>query len=95
MNYLRATGLKIGLLINFCHYPGVEHEFRGARFFVAQSYTLSVSPGIVPFGDDFCADATTTFPLYLSLQFPKETRRGAAGQASICRSLLKTVPQFG
>jgi GxxExxY protein len=26
MNYLRATGLKVGLLINFSHYPGVEHE---------------------------------------------------------------------
>jgi len=26
MNYLRATGIKVGLLINFSHYPGVEHE---------------------------------------------------------------------
>jgi len=26
MNYLRATGLKVGLLINFSHYPGVEYE---------------------------------------------------------------------
>jgi GxxExxY protein len=26
MNYLRATGLKVGLFINFRHYPGVEHE---------------------------------------------------------------------
>lgn len=26
MNYLRAAGLKVGLLINFSHYPGVEHE---------------------------------------------------------------------
>ena len=26
MNYLRATGLKVGLLINFSHYRGVEHE---------------------------------------------------------------------
>jgi GxxExxY protein len=26
MNYLRATGTKVGLLINFSHYPGVEHE---------------------------------------------------------------------
>ena len=26
MNYLRATGLKVGLLVNFSHYPGVEHE---------------------------------------------------------------------
>ena len=26
MNYLRATRIKVGLLINFSHYPGVEHE---------------------------------------------------------------------
>ena len=26
MNYLRATGHKVGLLINFSHYPGLEHE---------------------------------------------------------------------
>ena len=26
MNYLRATGIKVGLLINFSYYPGVEHE---------------------------------------------------------------------
>lgn len=25
-NYLRATGIKVGRLINFSHYPGVEHE---------------------------------------------------------------------
>jgi len=26
MNYLRATAIQVGLLINFSHYPGVEHE---------------------------------------------------------------------
>jgi GxxExxY protein len=26
MNYLNATGLKVGLLVNFGHFPKVEHE---------------------------------------------------------------------
>ena len=25
-NYLKATGLKLGLLINFGHFPGLEYE---------------------------------------------------------------------
>jgi GxxExxY protein len=25
-NYLRATKLKLGLLVNFCHYPKLEYE---------------------------------------------------------------------
>ena len=25
-NYLHATGLRVGLLVNLCHYPKVEHE---------------------------------------------------------------------
>lgn len=25
-NYLKATGLKVGLLVNFGHYPGLEYE---------------------------------------------------------------------
>jgi GxxExxY protein len=25
-NYLRATGMKLGLLVNFCHYPKLEYE---------------------------------------------------------------------
>jgi GxxExxY protein len=25
-NYLRATGKKLGLLVNFCHYPKLEYE---------------------------------------------------------------------
>lgn len=26
MNYLKSTGYDLGLLINFAHFPGVEHE---------------------------------------------------------------------
>lgn len=26
LNYLKATGLKVALLINFGHYPKIEHE---------------------------------------------------------------------
>jgi GxxExxY protein len=25
-NYLHATGYKVGLPVNFCHYPKVEYE---------------------------------------------------------------------
>ena len=25
-NYLKATGLKFGFLVNFCHFPGVEYK---------------------------------------------------------------------
>jgi GxxExxY protein len=25
-NYLRATGMKLALLVNFCHYPKLEYE---------------------------------------------------------------------
>ncbi len=26
LKYLHATGMRLGLLINFGHYPGIEHE---------------------------------------------------------------------
>jgi GxxExxY protein len=26
INYLRATGLRVALLVNFCHYPKLEYE---------------------------------------------------------------------
>jgi len=26
INYLKATGFKLGLLVNFCHYPRIEYE---------------------------------------------------------------------
>ena len=26
LNYLKSTGMKLGLLVNFGHYPKVEHE---------------------------------------------------------------------
>jgi GxxExxY protein len=26
LNYLHATGLELGLLVNFGHYPGLEYE---------------------------------------------------------------------
>jgi GxxExxY protein len=26
INYLKATGRQLGLMVNFCHYPRLEHE---------------------------------------------------------------------
>lgn len=26
MNYLKGTGYPLGLLVNFGHFPGIEHE---------------------------------------------------------------------
>ena len=34
INYLKATGKQLGILINFCHYPEIEHER-----FVNQSFS--------------------------------------------------------
>jgi hypothetical protein len=34
INYLKATGMQLGLLINFGHYPKIEHER-----FVNQSFS--------------------------------------------------------
>ncbi len=35
-NYLKAGGIKLGLLINFGHYPGLEHE-RIVRYRLSRS----------------------------------------------------------
>jgi GxxExxY protein len=46
MNYLKATGYKLGLLVNFGHYPGLEWER------IANTRTNSLGPLDLSVGDD-------------------------------------------